>query len=519
MAVAQPTLEVTLDGLKGVAQLLALLVRPGDMVALRGDLGAGKTTFARFLVEALLPPADGARPAEIPSPTFALAQEYATPRMNVVHFDLYRLRDGSELEEIGFEDATRSALVLVEWPERAGDALPAERIEVELAEGASPDLRRITVTGLGTLDAKAARLNAIRGFLERAGWADADTRYLQGDASQRAYARLHRPDGGSVILMDSPRQPDGPPVRDGLPYSRIAHLAEDVRPFVAVAHALHGAALSAPAIHATDLEAGLVLLEDLGDQVFGALIAGDGRARQPELWTAALDVLVALRRKAPPFVCPIGDGTVHSLPRLGRAILEIETELLPAWYWPEAKGGAQMPAVIQAEYNAIWAPLIDRLVAVEPGWMLRDYHSPNLLWLPSRKGNARVGVIDFQDALQGPWAHDVMSLLQDARVDVPESLEAALLDRYCATVAVQEPAFDAADFRAIYAIYGALRATRLLGLWVRLLRRDGKPQYLQHAPRTWDYLARNLRHPALADLAAWYARHFPPEIQMEALRA
>jgi len=202
------------------------------------------------------------------------------------------------------------------------------------------------------------------------------------------------------------------------------------------------------------------------------------------------------------------DGTTLALPRLSRAILEIETELLPAWYWPEVKS-APMPAETLAAYTAIWFPLIDRLVAAAPGWMLRDYHSPNLLWLPDRPAHERVGVIDFQDALQGPWAHDVMSLLQDARIDVPAELEERLLDRYCRTLARQEAGFDEEEFRATYAIYGALRATRLLGLWVRLLRRDGKPSYLQHTPRTWDYLARNLSHPVLSSLREWYDLHLP----------
>ena len=508
--------SVMLADLRRLAQRLSLIARAGDTIALRGDLGAGKTSFARFLIEALQ--GQGARDGdgEIPSPTFALLQEYDTARMPIAHFDLYRLRDASELEEIGFDDATSRALVLVEWPERAGEALPADRIELALAETSAPEARHVTVRGLGAAAPKIQRLGEITHFLGTAGWREADVAYLQGDASQRAYARLRARDGRRAILMDAPRQPDGPPVRDGLSYSRIAHLAEDVGPFVAVAGALSRAGLSAPAILAADLERGLVLLEDLGDGVYGELIKDPGRAGQEELWTAALDTLIALRRAAPPCVCPLAGGQSHALPRLDRPVLEIEAGLLPAWYWPEVKG-APMPAAELAAYSALWAPLIDRLVADPPGWMLRDYHSPNLLWLPERAGHARVGVIDFQDALQGPWAHDVMSLLQDARVDVPAEIEDRLLDRYCARMITVQPDFDEPAFRAIYATYGALRATRLLGLWVRLLRRDGKPNYLQHAPRTWDYLERNLRHPDLAALRSWYDRHFPPAARARAL--
>lgn len=498
----------SIGDLDRLAQRLALVVRAGDMVALRGDLGAGKTSFARFLIRALMGNAGTTPEQEIPSPTFALLQDYDTPRFPVAHFDLYRLRDDSELEEIGFRDATRRALALIEWPERAETALPAGRFEIVLAETGDPDTRQVTVRGLGVIAPRIERLAEIIAFLEQAGRQDADAVYLQGDASQRAYARMRR-GGTTAILMDAPRQPDGPAVRDGLPYSRIAHLAEDVRPFVAIAGALGAAGLSAPEILAADLDRGLVLLEDLGDGVFGQLARSEGPARQEELWTAALDTLVALRAAAPPFDCPIEPNGTHTLPRLDRPILEIETELLPTWYWPHVKGGPMPPEVL-AVYTALWSPLIDRLIAEPPGWMLRDYHSPNLLWLPEREGIARVGVIDFQDALQGPWAHDVMSLLQDARIDVPADREQRLLDRYCVTLGRQDAQFEAAQFREIYAIYGALRATRLLGLWVRLLRRDGKPQYLQHAPRTWNYLARNLRHPALQGLRLWYDRHFPP---------
>ena len=464
---------------------------------------------------------------EIPSPTFSLLQEYQTPRMAVAHFDLYRLKDEIELEEIGFDDACRLALVLVEWPERAHATQSGERLSITLAETSDPDLRQIRLRGFGRWAARLQRLEWIMAFLDHSDWHDAHVAYLQGDASQRAYARLTRPrDNGTgprtAILMDAPRQPDGPAVRDGQPYSRLAHLAEDVRPFVAIAHTLRTAGLSAPQILATDLDRGLVLLEDLGDAVFGDLVRRGGWPGQEPLWTAALDTLVALRRAAPPFYCPFGhcplgpDGG-HTLPRLDRPILEIETELLPVWYWPEVKG-SPIPASDLAAFTALWSPLIDRLIAAPPGWMLRDYHSPNLLWLAERTGNASVGVIDFQDALRGPWAHDVMSLLQDARVDVPADLEKRLLDRYCTQLRDADAMFDDAAFRESYAIYGALRATRLLGLWVRLLRRDGKPRYLRHAPRTWDYLARNLRHPALAALSAWYQRHFPPALRAKELR-
>jgi aminoglycoside/choline kinase family phosphotransferase len=261
---------------------------------------------------------------------------------------------------------------------------------------------------------------------------------------------------------------------------------------------------------AADLDKGLLLVEDLGDRLFGAAIAaGDSQA---ELWRTAVDALIALRGVPVPLRLPLSDGSSYTLPRRDRAAFEIEIELLLDWLWPAVKG-APAPASVRTEFGALWAPVLDRLLALPGGWFLRDYHSPNLIWLPARKGVARVGILDFQDALNESFAFDLVSLLQDARVDVPEALESELFSRYCTQVKTREPAFDRAGFTAAYADFGAQRNTRLLGLWARLLRRDGKPQYLQHFPRTWGYLTRNLRNPSLAPLAAWYERHFPPDVR------
>ena len=487
---------------------MALKIRIGDVIALRGELGAGKTTFARALIAALL----GDRGAEVPSPTFSLSQAYITPRLTITHYDFYRLEAADEADELGFEEATATGAAIVEWPERVAALLPPSRYEIELAETADPAVRRVTVRGLGEAAVHVRRIGELLAFLDgQPRWRGAHIAYLQGDASTRAYARLST-DGGTVLLMDAPRQPDGPPIRDGKPYSRIAHLAEDmVRPFVAIGAILRGAGLSAPEVVAMDLAKGLLLVEDLGDRAFGSEIAA-GRVAQTELWRTAVDALITLRGVPVPASLPLPDGTSYMLPRRDRDAFEIEIELLLDWYWPALKG-EPVPRGVRAEFSALWAPVLDRLLDLPGGWFLRDYHSPNLIWLPERKGIARVGIIDFQDALNEHFAFDLVSLLQDARVTVPQELEAELFAHYCAEIAKSEPAFDRAAFAAAYADFGAQRNTRLLGLWARLLKRDGKPQYLQHIPRTWGYLARNLRAPALAALQAWYDRHFPPDVR------
>jgi tRNA threonylcarbamoyl adenosine modification protein YjeE len=495
-------------GVVRLAELIALKLRRGDVVAVRGDLGAGKTTFARALIAALTGEA-----AEVPSPTFSLSQTYATPRLAVTHFDFYRLASAEEARELGFGEAAQEGAALIEWPERASALLPASRIEIELGETADPLVRRVTVRGLGDCEPSVARIGELMVFLDgQPRWDRARIAYLQGDASTRAYARLAAEDGATVLLMDAPRQPDGPPIRDGKAYSRIACLAEDmVRPFVAIGAALRGAGLSAPEVMAMDLDKGLLLVEDLGDRVFGEELAA-GRTSQEEMWRAAVDVLVRLRSLPVPARLPLPDGTSYTLPRRDRAAFEIEIELLLDWYWPAIKG-TPAPAAVRAEFEALWTPVLDRLLALPGGWLLRDYHSPNLIWLPDRKGAARVGILDFQDAVNEHFAFDLVSLLQDARVQVSEALEGELRSYYCAAVQRSEPQFDGAEFALAYDAFGAQRNTKILGIFARLAHRDGKSQYLVHLPRIWGYLGRNFASAALAPLAAWYDRHFPSQVR------
>ena len=504
--------ERTLDepGVVRLAELLALKLRAGDLVRLSGDLGAGKTTFARALIRAALADPD----ADVPSPTFSILQTYVTERLTIGHADLYRLGSADAAEEAGVPDVLDHGALLVEWPDRSGGLEPADRIDITFTE--APDggagARAVVVTGHGRAGATIERLSTLWDFLARddvAPWRGAPMVHLQGDASSRAYSRLI---GGArpAILMDAPRQPDGPAVRDGQPYSRIAHLAEDVRPFVAMDLALRDAGFSAPEIFAHEFGHGLLLLEDLGDRVFGREVAAG--ADQALLWRAAVDVLIALRRAGLPATLALPDGTTHELPRFDRAALEIEVDLLLDWYWPAAFG-APAPGPVRDEFRALWAPIFDRLLALPPGLFLRDYHSPNLLWLPERDGVARVGVIDFQDALAEHWAYDLVSLLHDARIDVAPALERDLFDYYCATIATAEPGFDRPEFETAYALFGAQRRTRHIGLFVRLTRRDGKAQYLAHIPRAWDHLARALRHPDLAALGVWFDQRIPAAVR------
>ena len=480
---------------------VAAMLEPGDTVTLSGDLGAGKTTLARALIRSLA----GDATLEVPSPTFSLLQPYDLPRLPVMHFDLYRIGNPDELAEIGFHDTTAGGVTLIEWPERAADLMPADRLDIALriAPRLGPTFRSARVTGHGAFAPRVERMVAIRRFLDESGFGEAERTHLQGDASTRSYERLNL-GGRRAILMNAPRRPDGPPVHNGRPYSAIAHLAEDVKPFVAVARGLRERGFSAPKIHAADLTDGLLILEDLGSEL---VVAGNPPAPIEERYTAAVDVLVGLHREALPDVLPVAPHVQYKLPRYDLEAFLIEAALLPDWYVPH-RGGV-ISADAREEFLGIWRDALKMAVATRPTWVLRDYHSPNLLWLPDREGIARVGLLDFQDAQMGPAAYDLVSLLQDARVDVPNTLEVSLLGRYAKAYADNDPAADTSSFIESYALLGAQRATKILGIFARLDRRDRKPQYLRHVPRVWRSLNRSLAHPSLATLRSWYAANVP----------
>lgn len=386
---------------------------------------------------------------------------------------------------------------------------------------ASPDCKTVGVKGLMTqsnIDSlpplqrdnrhMTSHEDTIRAFLARAGWGDAQRANLAGDASTRRYERLAGP-RGAAVLMDWPRAPEAPVPSGQLSYSQVAHLAVDCRPFVAVCEYLRGLGLSAPEIFARDIENGLLLLEDLGDALYGPAIdsgVGPGGETLDEMYRAAIDVLIALQSGEAPRALPVGDGSMHEVPSFDDSVFRAEIDILLDWYFPVVLN-READAGLRQEYHALWSDIRPLIDAGPRTLFLRDFHSPNMLWLPKGAGATRVGLIDFQDALIGSRAYDLVSVLQDARKDVSAERETEMLAHYVARAGAELAGFDEEEFRAAYAALGAERALRLIGLWPRLLKRDGKPHYMAHMPRTMAYLRRNLAHPSLGALKHWLDRH------------
>ena len=344
-------------------------------------------------------------------------------------------------------------------------------------------------------------------FLQTAGWADATAHAIAGDASSRSYERLKR-NGASAVLMNAPPAaesaactPDATPSeRKALGYNALARLAgPNLNAFIAIANALRGAGLSAPEIYHADPTAGFALIEDLGDALFVRAVE---HSDEQQLYRTAVDALLSLRRAAPPPPATVE----YAMLDYDRVAMDAEIGLLTEWYWPH-RTGDPLAALDRETFDDAWRAPLDALSAPH-AIVLRDFHAENLLWSPERSGVARVGVIDFQDGLFGHAAYDLVSLLQDARRDVAPALAREMLDYYCAE-ATTIPDFDEDRFRGEFAILGAQRNAKILGVFARLIDRDGKPRYRQFMPRVEAHFRENLRHPSLAAAREFFASRLP----------
>lgn len=312
-----------------------------------------------------------------------------------------------------------------------------------------------------------------RPFLAAAGWGEAEVTPLAGDASFRRYFRvLDR--GRQAVLMDAPPE------------------HEDVRPFLHIADLLLRHGFSAPRLLHADTEQGFLLIEDFGDRLVGPVLAQEPFL-EDEVYRSAVCLLAELHRVVPP---------VDLAPYDHDALLR-EVQLFPDWYLRAVGINVDLPSYADA-WDRVWQDVLAE-TAARPVVTLRDYHAENLLLLDGRPGVQALGLLDFQDALAGHPAYDLVSLLQDARRDVSTRVEQTLLREYARAADVA----DMERFRAAYEVLGAQRNAKILGIFVRLRDRDGRTGYVERLPRVWGYLARNLRHPALLPVRQWFDAHVP----------
>ncbi|WP_417494156.1 aminoglycoside phosphotransferase family protein [Maricaulis sp.] len=346
-------------------------------------------------------------------------------------------------------------------------------------------------------------------FLDKAGWGDAEISALPGDASTRRYFRLSRGDQ-KAMLMDAPLRAEAPTCpenataqeRAELGYNAQARLAgSNPIAFAGLATALVERGFSAPRLLASDTGQGFLLLEDLGDALFARLLPG--QMHEGRLYVEAVDVLAALYRASFPDRVEF-DGQSWPLLAYDEVALGAEVELFLDWYVAR-HAGLEIDVAARADWTAIWSRAFQRLDTCAPGLVLRDFHAENLIYLPEREGHARVGLLDFQDALMGHPAYDLVSLIEDARRSVDRNLAVPLKARFVEQAGIE----DAAGFDAAYAVLGAQRNAKILGIFVRLALRDGKQRYLDLLPRVARHYVGNLQHPALLPLLMWTKTHTP----------
>lgn len=356
----------------------------------------------------------------------------------------------------------------------------------------------MTITGPDEALARIRRSLDLRSFLVRNDLGKGWRRAFVGDASPRVYELVATAEGVDRVITDQRPSDPGPLVWNGKPYREVAHTTNPtVHPFVAIGGAMRDKGIATPAILGMDLDSNFLVLEHLGTGNF----LDDGK---PAMARHELAARLAARIHGLGLGPALSSHGVNwTIPVFDRNALMIETLLALDWYLPYAKG-RQATEAERTEFMSVWDELFASLDVSRYGLMLRDYHSPNLIWRGEREGFDRLGVLDFQDALWGPNAYDLASLGQDARVDVSEAIEAACFSAYL-NERRKDGAVDEDWLRREYQLMALQRNTKILGIFIRLDRRDGKSAYLAHLPRIEAYVRRTLAASPFSRLKAFYA--------------
>ncbi|MEQ1789983.1 MAG: phosphotransferase [Rickettsiales bacterium] len=326
------------------------------------------------------------------------------------------------------------------------------------------------------------RKEELERFLNNTEFAGAELRPLAGDASARRYVRVVL-GGKQAMVMDTPAE------------------GENFPAFVAIAEYLCANGYSAPNILARDMQSGFLLLEDFGDESFTRILGEQNDEIENTVYSAAIELLAKWRNSE--------NQNLLQLPLYDEELYLREVSLFPDWFLPQIME-AKKNAGLRAEYMDIWREILGSFPLAREAFVHRDFHADNLIWLPQRQNIKRLGLLDFQDAVLGDSAYDMVSLLEDARRDVSPELAESMISRY-----LQQTRVDENNFRAAYDILGAQRNSKIIGIFVRLAVRDGKENYLRFLPRVWAHLQRDIKHPLLKNLHDWLAVNVPLEARGE----
>jgi N-acetylmuramate 1-kinase len=457
----------------------------GDLVTLTGDVGTGKTTLCRALIQSIAN--DNA--LDVPSPTYSLVQIYDTVTP-IAHFDLYRLQNGAELDELGLSEALENGIALIEWPQNAQNYLPSATIAVELKH--QENGRVVTITCADSAHDRISRTLALRNFLINSGHGQALRKAFVGDASPRVYELIEDAAGHELVVMDQRHSDAGPHVWEGKPYRSVAKTGYPcVTPFIVISKNLREHGFFSPKIKHQDVNNNFLILEHLG---YGSL---RNAQRQPidDRYIKASELLAQIHKAG------IKRDLNHEnlfwqLPLFDRDALMIEASLMLDWYVPYKLNRPATKAERSLFINE-WDALFGTLETSNYGIVLRDYHSPNLIWRDDT-----IGILDFQDAVWGPNAYDLASLAQDARVTIAPNTQERIIKAYMNERSVK----NISQFQHEYLIMSLQRNTKILGIFIRLNQRDNKPDYMHHLSRIETYVSETLARLTPSKLHDFYAQ-------------
>ncbi|MCZ2327955.1 tRNA (adenosine(37)-N6)-threonylcarbamoyltransferase complex ATPase subunit type 1 TsaE [Bartonella sp. F02] len=477
------------EATKLFAQDLAFALKRGDLVTLQGDLGAGKSTFARALIHALA----NDDTLDVPSPTFTLTQTYQLPQFEIIHADFYRLSTEEEIDELGLYEAREQSVLLVEWPEKGENLLGPATFALTLKHENCG--RHITLISAEHSIERLQKSFAIRTFLKAHGRGHVHRYFLTGDDSTRSYEILDDGHHQEILMKAQTLQ-----TTQNTAFSDVnrMNLATDIRQFVGISQLLLNHGFYAPHIFAKDFEKGLLILEDLGHE---GLLDQEGQPIE-ERYIACSEFLATFHQKSWSLENQFSMFFLK-IPFYDYQTMQAELSLLLDWYLP-FHTQKNIEKEQREAFFTCWKPYLEELIKTENTFVMRNYHSPNILWREHQKGTDRIGLIDFQDGLKGPTVYDLVSLAQDAHLFISPKLEEKLINAYCHARHQAQNSFNEDELRKFYAVAGAQRVSKILGLFVQLHQRDGKSSYLKHLPHMQDYLIRNLSHPILAPLYDFY---------------